>query len=100
MYVPAKLDFSDLSDIMALSVYLFHLASLLMACSFRGTPKHPDLGFDQTAKALARNGVSPGLPRVVPSDEAQQCFAERMFRLEDLQAYMMRLFLEYAVSLP
>ncbi|WVQ65645.1 uncharacterized protein L199_003823 [Kwoniella botswanensis] len=66
MYVPAKLDFSDLTDIMAF---------------FRGTPKHPELGFDETAAALARNG---------------QCFVQRMFRMEDLQAYMMRLFLEYA----
>ncbi|WVF69132.1 hypothetical protein IAT40_003906 [Kwoniella sp. CBS 6097] len=66
MYVPAKLDFSDLTDIMAF---------------FRGTPQHPDLGFDETAAALARNG---------------QCFVQRMFRMEDLQAYMMRLFLEYA----
>ncbi|KAK4685681.1 hypothetical protein P7C73_g4466, partial [Tremellales sp. Uapishka_1] len=66
MYIPAKLDFSDLADILAF---------------FRGTPKHPDLGFDETAKALARNG---------------QCFVQRMFRIEDLQAYMMRLFLEYA----
>ena len=30
--------------------------------------------------------------------QIKQCFAHRMFRLEDLQAYMMRLFLEYAVS--
>ncbi|WWC70900.1 uncharacterized protein I206_104852 [Kwoniella pini CBS 10737] len=66
MYVPAKLDFSDLTDIMAF---------------FRGTPKYPELGFDETAAALARNG---------------QCFVQRMFRMEDLQAYMMRLFLEYA----
>ncbi|WVQ96630.1 hypothetical protein IAU59_003735 [Kwoniella sp. CBS 9459] len=66
MYVPAKLDFSDLTDIMAF---------------FRGTPQHPDLGFEETAAALARNG---------------QCFVQRMFRMEDLQAYMMRLFLEYA----
>ncbi|WWC88513.1 uncharacterized protein L201_003424 [Kwoniella dendrophila CBS 6074] len=66
MYVPAKLDFSDLTDIMAF---------------FRGTPNHPELGFDETAAALARNG---------------QCFVQRMFRMEDLQAYMMRLFLEYA----
>ncbi|WVQ83028.1 hypothetical protein IAT38_005166 [Cryptococcus sp. DSM 104549] len=66
MYIPAKLDFSDLPDIMAF---------------FRGTPAHPELAFDETAKALARNG---------------QCFVQRMFRMEDLQAYMMRLFLEYA----
>lgn len=26
--------------------------------SFRGSPKNPDLAFDETAKALARNGVS------------------------------------------
>ena len=31
------------------------------------------------------------------SHSQQQCFAKRMFRIEDLQAYMMRLFLEYAV---
>ncbi|KAK8858698.1 hypothetical protein IAR55_002927 [Kwoniella newhampshirensis] len=66
MYIPAKLDFSDLTDIMAF---------------FRGTPNHPELAFDETAAALARNG---------------QCFVQRMFRVEDLQAYMMRLFLEYA----
>ncbi|ORX37296.1 glycosyl transferase family 90-domain-containing protein [Kockovaella imperatae] len=66
MYVPAKLDFSDLPDILAF---------------FRGSPKHPDMGFDETAKAIAKNG---------------QCFAQRMFRLEDLQAYMLRLLLEYA----
>ncbi|OXG27210.1 hypothetical protein C367_02639 [Cryptococcus neoformans Ze90-1] len=66
MYIPAKLDFSDLPDIMAF---------------FRGTPTHPELAFDQTAQALARNG---------------KCFVQRMFRMEDLQAYMMRLFLEYA----
>lgn len=66
MYIPAKLDYSDLPDILAF---------------FRGTPQRPDGGFDETAKALAQNG---------------RCFAERMFRLQDLQAYMMRLFLEYA----
>nr|KIR49754.1 hypothetical protein I312_00844 [Cryptococcus bacillisporus CA1280] len=66
MYIPAKLDFSDLPDIMAF---------------FRGTPTHPELAFDETAQALARNG---------------KCFVQRMFRMEDLQAYMMRLFLEYA----
>jgi beta-1,2-xylosyltransferase len=46
MYIPSKLDFTDLADILAF---------------FRGTPKHPDLGFDETAKALARNGVSLNL---------------------------------------
>ncbi|KIR42923.1 hypothetical protein I307_05090 [Cryptococcus deuterogattii 99/473] len=66
MYIPAKLDFSDLPDIMAF---------------FRGTPTYPELAFDETAQALARNG---------------KCFVQRMFRMEDLQAYMMRLFLEYA----
>ncbi|TXT13364.1 hypothetical protein VHUM_00731 [Vanrija humicola] len=66
MYIPSKLDFSDLADILAF---------------FRGSPKRPDLAFDGTAKALAHNG---------------KCFVERMFRLEDLQAYMFRLFLEYA----
>lgn len=66
MYIPSKLDFSDLADILAF---------------FRGSPKQPDLMFDGTAKALAHNG---------------KCFVERMFRLEDLQAYMFRLFLEYA----
>ncbi|RXK37688.1 hypothetical protein M231_05021 [Tremella mesenterica] len=48
---------------------------------FRGSPEHPELAFDETAKALARNG---------------QCFVQRMFRSQDLEAYMMRLFLEYA----
>ncbi|EIW73449.1 hypothetical protein TREMEDRAFT_42362 [Tremella mesenterica DSM 1558] len=66
MYIPSKLDFSDLMDIMSF---------------FRGSPQHPELAFDETAKALARNG---------------QCFVQRMFRSQDLEAYMMRLFLEYA----
>ncbi|WVQ73253.1 hypothetical protein IAR50_002821 [Cryptococcus sp. DSM 104548] len=66
MYIPAKLDFSDLPDIMAF---------------FRGSPTYPEFAFDETAEALAING---------------KCFVQRMFRLEDLQAYMMRLFLEYA----
>lgn len=66
MYIPAKLDFSDLADIMAF---------------FTGSPEQPDLAFDQTARALGHNG---------------KCFVQRMFRYEDLQAYMMRLFLEYA----
>jgi beta-1,2-xylosyltransferase len=46
MYIPSKLDFTDLADILAF---------------FRGTPKHPVIGFDETAKALARNGVSLNL---------------------------------------
>ncbi|KAL1408186.1 hypothetical protein Q8F55_004991 [Vanrija albida] len=66
MYIPSKLDFSDLADILAF---------------FRGSPKQRDLMFDGTAKALGHNG---------------KCFVERMFRIEDLQAYMFRLFLEYA----
>jgi len=66
MYVPAKLDFSDLPDIMSF---------------FAGSVRHPEIAFDETAKALAQNG---------------KCFVERMFRYDDLQAYMMRLFLEYA----
>ncbi|ODO05163.1 hypothetical protein L198_01851 [Cryptococcus wingfieldii CBS 7118] len=66
MYIPAKLDFSDLPDIMAF---------------FRGSPTYPEFAFDETAEALAING---------------KCFVQRMFRLEDMQAYMMRLFLEYA----
>jgi beta-1,2-xylosyltransferase len=41
MYIPSKLDFTDLADILAF---------------FRGTPKHPVIG-----KALARNGVSLNL---------------------------------------
>lgn len=55
----------------------------MLMFSFRGSPYHPDLAFDKTAEALAHNG---------------RCFVQRMFRLEDLQVYMMRLFLEYAVS--
>lgn len=66
MYVPSKLDFSDLADIMAF---------------FTGSPGEPGLAFDETAKALGQNG---------------KCFVQRMFRYEDLQAYMLRLFLEYA----
>lgn len=66
MYIPAKLDFSDLTDIMAF---------------FTGSPGQPHLAFDQTAKALGQNG---------------KCFVQRMFRYEDMQAYMLRLFLEYA----
>lgn len=68
MYVPTRLDYSDLPTIMSF---------------FRGTPSAPNEGFDEVAKALAANG---------------KCFVNRMFRVEDLQAYMFRLFLEYAVS--
>ena len=67
-------------------------------CSFRGTPSEPEMGFDETAKAIAMNGVSSNQIRRDDAD-IQKCFVERMFRMEDLQAYMMRLFLEYAVSL-
>lgn len=28
-----------------------------LLASFRGTPTHPELAFDETAQALARNGV-------------------------------------------
>lgn len=66
--------------------------------SFRGTPRHPDLAFDETAKALAKNGVSFAQRQIAALLIKKQCFAKRMFRIEDLQAYMMRLFLEYAVS--
>lgn len=66
MYVPSKLDFSDLADIMAF---------------FTGSPSQPGVAFDETAKALGQNG---------------KCFVQRMFRYADLQAYMLRLFLEYA----
>lgn len=38
-------------------------------------------GFDETARALAHNG---------------RCFAERMYRRRDVQAYMFRLLLEWA----
>lgn len=65
-YIPSKLDFGDLADIMAF---------------FAGSPRYPDLAFDETAKALGRNG---------------QCFVQRMYRSADLEAYMFRLFLEYA----
>jgi hypothetical protein len=65
-YVPSKLDFSDLETIMAF---------------FTGTPAEPGLAFDETARALGHNG---------------KCFVQRMFRYADLQAYMLRLFLEYA----
>lgn len=65
-YVPSKLDFSDLETIMAF---------------FTGTPAAPALAFDETARALGHNG---------------RCFVQRMFRYADLQAYMLRLFLEYA----
>lgn len=56
---------------------------LIFQNSFRGSPQDPSSGFDLTAQAIARNG---------------QYFVERMYRLQDLQLYMMRLFLEYAVS--
>ncbi|KLT43057.1 hypothetical protein CC85DRAFT_284814 [Cutaneotrichosporon oleaginosum] len=65
-YVPSKLDFSDLETIMAF---------------FSGTPAEPGLAFDETARALGHNG---------------KCFVQRMFRYADMQAYMLRLFLEYA----
>lgn len=65
-YIPSKLDFGDLADIMVF---------------FAGSPRYPDLAFDETAKALGRNG---------------QCFVQRMYRSADLEAYMFRLFLEYA----
>jgi hypothetical protein len=34
------------------------------------------------------------------SPSPQQCFVQRMYRVQDLQAYMLRLFLEYAVRPP
>ena len=71
--------------------------SLSADVSFRGTPDQPDVAFDETAKAIAHNGVS--LRGFKSAAETEQCFVRRMFRKEDLQAYMMRLFLEYAVSL-
>lgn len=59
MYIPSKLDFSDLADILALyvpaTVILWHMTDEL---SFRGTPDEPELAFDETAKAIAMNGVS------------------------------------------
>lgn len=66
MYIPARLDYSDLPMILSF---------------LRGPPDDPDAGFDEVAKALAVNG---------------KCFVNRMFRVQDLQAYMFRLFLEYA----
>jgi hypothetical protein len=55
------------------------------------------MAFDDTAKAIAMNGVSFSSVRIGVLLTGQKCFVERMFRMEDLQAYMMRLFLEYAV---
>lgn len=66
MYIPAKLDFSDLADTMAF---------------FAGSPSHPGVAFDETARVLGHNG---------------KAFVQKMFRIEDLQAYMFRLLLEYA----
>ncbi|KAL7415711.1 glycosyl transferase family 90-domain-containing protein [Mrakia frigida] len=64
-YVPLKVDYSDMFDTLAF---------------FRGTPEQPG-GFDEVAKALARNG---------------QCFVRRLWRKEDLQAYMFLVYLELA----
>ncbi|KAL7416368.1 glycosyl transferase family 90-domain-containing protein [Mrakia frigida] len=47
---------------------------------FRGTPDHPG-GFDDVAKHIARNG---------------KCFVKKLWRREDLQAYMFLLYLELA----
>lgn len=55
--------------------------SFIMAGSLRGSPENPGGGFDEVGEALANNG---------------RCFVKKVFRLEDLQAYMFRLFLEYA----
>ncbi|KAJ9127087.1 hypothetical protein QFC24_001322 [Naganishia onofrii] len=65
-YIPTRLDYSDLPMILSF---------------LRGSPEAPDQGFDEVAQAIAQNG---------------KCFVQRMFRVEDLQAYMFRLFLEYA----
>lgn len=66
MYVPARMDFTDLIPILAF---------------FRGTPERPDLAFDTTAKAIAANG---------------RCFVDKLFRVEDMQAYMFRLLMEWS----
>lgn len=61
-YVPLKSDYTDIYDTLAF---------------FRGTPDHPG-GFDDVAKALARNG---------------KCFVKKMWRKEDLQVRRRPLFL-------
>lgn len=66
-YIPAKLDYGDLPSVMA-----FFAGS---------TGNSTEVAFDQTARALAHNG---------------RCFAERMYRRRDVQAYMFRLLLEWA----
>ena len=56
MYIPSKLDFSDLADILALYV-ITRSFGLGWLSSFRGAPSEPEMAFDETAKALAMNGV-------------------------------------------
>ncbi|EJT49629.1 hypothetical protein A1Q1_01258 [Trichosporon asahii var. asahii CBS 2479] len=63
-----KLDYADLPSIMAFF-------------AGPGGPNGTEVAFDDTARTLAHNG---------------RCFAERMYRRRDVQAYMFRLLLEWA----
>lgn len=69
-YIPSKLNYADLPSILAF---------------FAGPPSSTSStdrsGFDETARIIAHNG---------------RCFAERMYRRRDVQAYMFRLLLEWA----
>ncbi|KAL7413213.1 hypothetical protein BDY24DRAFT_389314 [Mrakia frigida] len=65
-YVPANIDYSDIFSIMAF---------------FRGHPDNFKGSHDRVARRIASNG---------------QCWVERTWRREDMQAYSFRLYLEYA----
>lgn len=65
-FVPIKIDYSDLASVMAF---------------FEGPPDSPDTRRRLVAKIMADNG---------------RCWADRTWRIEDVQAYMYRLHLEYA----
>jgi beta-1,2-xylosyltransferase len=65
-YVPANIDYSDIFSIMAF---------------FRGHPGTLRGSHERVARRIASNG---------------QCWVERTWRKEDMQAYSFRLYLEYA----
>ncbi|CED82145.1 cap1-related protein [Phaffia rhodozyma] len=64
-YVPANVDFSDLYTILAF---------------FRGSPSSTKGMHDRVAHRIASNG---------------QCWVERTWRIQDMQAYAFRLLLEF-----
>jgi beta-1,2-xylosyltransferase len=79
-YVPVKSSYADLLDILAF---------------FRGPPHDPLNPFTSAHSTLSKGEEHPGFDEVAQAIARNgQCFVRRMWRREDLQAYMFLVWLE------